>query len=150
MKGFDVLQERGFIAQCSDIEEVKRQLNEEKLTIYCGYDPTADSLTAGHFLTLMALSHLQKAGHRIIGMAIEKEVEAIDPEEPIGKLFVVFDKTKKEEMVKELGSFLSEPANLVRDIVFENNNVSILLPMDKLVEAVQSLYSHFHQDELAS
>lgn len=91
-----------------------------------------------------------KAGHRIIGMAIEKEVEAIDPEEPIGKLFVVFDKTKKEEMVKELDSFLSEPANLVRDIVFENNNVSILLPMDKLVEVVQSLYSHFHQDELAS
>lgn len=84
-----------------------------------------------------------KADHWIIGMAI-------DPGESVGRLFVVFDKAKKEEMVRELDCFLAEPANLVRDIVFENNNVSILLPKDKLVEAVQSLYSYFHQDGLAS
>jgi len=63
---FDVLQERGFIAQCSNEEEVRDNLENEKVTMYCGYDPTADSLHVGHFLTLMALSHLQEAGHRII------------------------------------------------------------------------------------
>ncbi|MEJ6951645.1 tyrosine--tRNA ligase [Natronospora cellulosivora (SeqCode)] len=63
---FDILKERGFIAQCSNEEEVREKLNKEKLTLYCGYDPTADSLHIGHFLTMMALSHLQKAGHQII------------------------------------------------------------------------------------
>lgn len=66
MNAFEVLKERGFIAQCSNLEEVEKELGSKKLTIYCGYDPTADSLTAGHFLTLMALSHLQRDGHRII------------------------------------------------------------------------------------
>ncbi len=66
MNVFEVLKERGFIAQCSNSEEVEKELNDKKLTIYCGYDPTADSLHVGHFLTLMALSHLQRAGHRII------------------------------------------------------------------------------------
>ncbi|MFW6288117.1 MAG: tyrosine--tRNA ligase, partial [bacterium] len=65
-KVFDQLKERGFIAQCSNEDEVREKLNNEKVTMYCGYDPTADSLHVGHFLTLMALSHLQNAGHRII------------------------------------------------------------------------------------
>lgn len=63
---FDVLKERGFIAQCSNEEEVRDNLENKKVTMYCGYDPTADSLHVGHFLTLMALSHLQEAGHKII------------------------------------------------------------------------------------
>lgn len=63
---FDVLQERGFIAQCSNEDEVRDNLENKKVTMYCGYDPTADSLHVGHFLTLMALSHLQEAGHKII------------------------------------------------------------------------------------
>lgn len=63
---YDILKERGFIAQCTHEEELRELMGKEKLTFYIGYDPTADSLTAGHFLTLMALSHLQKAGHRPI------------------------------------------------------------------------------------
>ncbi|MCT4612732.1 MAG: tyrosine--tRNA ligase [Clostridia bacterium] len=63
---WETLQERGFIAQCSNEEEVRNWLNNEKITMYCGYDPTADSLHVGHFLTLMALSHMQKAGHKVI------------------------------------------------------------------------------------
>ncbi|MCL2356268.1 MAG: tyrosine--tRNA ligase [Defluviitaleaceae bacterium] len=63
---YDVLKERGFIAQCTHEDELRELMGKEKLSFYIGYDPTADSLTAGHFLTLMALSHLQKAGHRPI------------------------------------------------------------------------------------
>jgi tyrosyl-tRNA synthetase len=66
MNVFDILAERGFIAQTTHAEEIKAMLGKEKVTFYCGYDPTADSLTAGHFLTLMAISHMQKAGHRPI------------------------------------------------------------------------------------
>ncbi|HHU92399.1 MAG TPA: tyrosine--tRNA ligase [Halanaerobiaceae bacterium] len=63
---FDYLKERGFIAQSSNEDEVREILNNKKITLYCGYDPTADSLHIGHFITLMALRHLQKAGHRVI------------------------------------------------------------------------------------
>jgi len=63
---FDILKERGFIAQCTHEDELRELMGREKLTFYIGYDPTADSLTIGHFLTFMALSHLQKAGHRPI------------------------------------------------------------------------------------
>ncbi|MCL2578307.1 MAG: tyrosine--tRNA ligase [Defluviitaleaceae bacterium] len=63
---FDVLTERGFISQCTHEEELRELMGKEKLTFYMGYDPTADSLTVGHLLTLMAHAHLQKAGHRLI------------------------------------------------------------------------------------
>lgn len=63
---FDVLQERGFIAQITHEEEVKKLLNEKKVTFYIGFDPTADSLHVGHFLQLMVMAHMQQAGHRPI------------------------------------------------------------------------------------
>ena len=65
---YDILKERGFIEQATNEEEVRKLLGEEKVTFYIGFDPTADSLTAGHFLTVMAMSHLQKAGHRPIAL----------------------------------------------------------------------------------
>jgi len=63
---FDILMERGFIAQCTHEDELRELMGKEPVTFYMGYDPTADSLTAGHFLTLMALAHLQRAGHKPI------------------------------------------------------------------------------------
>lgn len=65
---YDILKERGFIEQCTDEEEVKRLLGNESVTFYIGFDATADSLTAGHFLTIMAMMHMQKAGHRPIAL----------------------------------------------------------------------------------
>jgi len=61
---FDVLKERGYIAQCTNEDEVRAMFENEKVTFYIGFDPTADSLHVGHFLGLMVMSHLQKAGHR--------------------------------------------------------------------------------------
>lgn len=66
MSVFDVLQERGFIKQLSHEEEIKELLEKEKVTFYIGFDPTADSLHVGHFIALMLMSHMQKAGHRPI------------------------------------------------------------------------------------
>ena len=63
---FDTLTERGFIAQCTDEAEVRKLLGEKKITFYIGFDPTADSLHAGHFIALMAMAHMQRAGHRPI------------------------------------------------------------------------------------
>lgn len=60
---YDILEERGFIAQCTHPEELRELLGKEKVKFYIGFDATADSLTAGHFLTMMAMMHMQKAGH---------------------------------------------------------------------------------------
>lgn len=62
---YDMLEARGYVAQVSH-EELKDKLNHENITFYLGIDMTGDSLTAGHFQTLMALKHLQDAGHKLI------------------------------------------------------------------------------------
>lgn len=66
MSIYDILTERGFIKQVSHEEEIKELLAKEKITFYIGFDPTADSLHVGHFVGLMVMSHMQKAGHRPI------------------------------------------------------------------------------------
>ena len=63
---WDELKERGYIAQCTNEEEVRKLFSAEKITFYIGFDPTADSLHVGHFLALMAMARLQRAGHRPI------------------------------------------------------------------------------------
>lgn len=65
---FDTLRERGFIAQCTDENEVRKMLGEKSVTFYIGFDPTADSLHAGHFIALMVMAHMQRAGHRPIAL----------------------------------------------------------------------------------
>lgn len=68
MNVFDVLQERGFLQQTTHEKEIRELLEKEKVTFYIGFDPTADSLHVGHFVTVMAMSHMQQAGHRPIAL----------------------------------------------------------------------------------
>ncbi len=64
----DTLRERGFIKQTVYEEELYEFLGKESVPFYIGFDPTADSLHVGHFLALMAMSHMQKAGHKPIAL----------------------------------------------------------------------------------
>lgn len=67
MTVFEELKRRGLIAQSTNEEKIKEKLESgEQITFYIGFDATADSLHVGHFLQLMVMSHLQKAGHRPI------------------------------------------------------------------------------------
>lgn len=68
MNVYDTLLERGFIQQMTHEEEIKKLLETEKVTFYIGFDPTADSLHIGHFLTVMAMAHMQRAGHKPIAL----------------------------------------------------------------------------------
>lgn len=65
---YDILKERGFIAQLTHEEEIKKLLENEKVTFYIGFDPTADSLHVGHFLQMMVMAHMQRAGHKPIAL----------------------------------------------------------------------------------
>lgn len=62
----DILQERGFIEQMTDEAELKQLLSKESVPFYIGFDPTADSLHVGHFVSMMVASHMQRAGHKPI------------------------------------------------------------------------------------
>lgn len=59
----DILQQRNYIEQMTHPEQMKELFSKEKIPFYIGFDPTADSLHVGHFVSLMVASHMQKCGH---------------------------------------------------------------------------------------
>lgn len=63
MKIYDELKQRDLIAQVTNEEKVRELLNNQKTTFYIGFEPTANSLHVGHFVQLLIMSRLQKAGH---------------------------------------------------------------------------------------
>ena len=63
----DILKERGFLAQMTFEDELYEQL-KTPTTFYVGFDPTADSLHIGHYIPIMAMAHMQKAGHKPIAL----------------------------------------------------------------------------------
>jgi tyrosyl-tRNA synthetase len=65
---FDELKERGFIAQVSDEDAVRKMLGEKTVTFYVGFDSTAASLHAGSLVPIMAMMHLRRAGHRALAL----------------------------------------------------------------------------------
>ncbi|MDD3224195.1 MAG: tyrosine--tRNA ligase [Clostridium sp.] len=62
----DILEERGYLKQFTHEKEIRELLGKEKVTFYIGFDPTGDSLHVGHFIALMIMAHMQRAGHRPI------------------------------------------------------------------------------------
>lgn len=65
---FEELKARGLIAQMTDEEKIKELLDNQKTTFYIGFDPTADSLHVGHFVQIMVMAHMQRAGHTPIAL----------------------------------------------------------------------------------
>ncbi|MDD5824137.1 MAG: tyrosine--tRNA ligase [Firmicutes bacterium] len=65
---YDVLEERGFIAQCTDPEAVRKLLGEEKIKFYIGFDPTADCLHVGHMIQVIVFLYMLKYGHTPVAL----------------------------------------------------------------------------------
>src|SRR5512146_2643184 len=68
MNILDELQWRGLIADCTDTAELTKKISSP-ITLYCGFDPTADSLHVGHLVPLLALRRFQNSGHHPIAVA---------------------------------------------------------------------------------
>lgn len=64
----DTLYERGFIKQTVYEDDLRKLLDTESVPFYVGFDPTADSLHIGHYIPIMAMAHMQKAGHKPIAL----------------------------------------------------------------------------------
>ena len=65
---FDVLSQRGLVENTTDVSAIRELLDRPPVTFYVGFDPTADSLHVGHLLPIIAMAHLQRAGHRPIAI----------------------------------------------------------------------------------
>ena len=63
---YETLKDRNLLYQTTNEELLKKLLNEEKITVYCGTDPSMDSLHIGHCIPCTIMRRFQQAGHRVI------------------------------------------------------------------------------------
>ena len=92
----DDLKFRGLINQVSDLDGLRKEMNKGMISLYCGFDPTADSLHIGHLLPILTLKRLQEAGHQPIALvgggtgligdpSGKKEERMLNPQETVEK-----------------------------------------------------------------
>ena len=143
---YDVLMERGFIEQCTHPEEVRELLGKEKVTFYTGFDATADSLTAGHFLTIMAMMHMQRAGHRPIALLGGGTTMIGDPS---GKSDMrnMMTKEKIDYNAKRFHEQLSRFIDFDNDKAIIANNADWLLDLN-YVEFLREIGVHFSVNKM--
>lgn len=143
---FETLKERGFIQQCSNEERVANLLAEKQVTYYVGFDATAISLHAGSLVPIMAMAHLQRAGHTPIAIIGGGTTMIGDPT----------DKTEMRPMISpeqidENGAGILE--QLQRYLNLDNsagrflNNAEWLLSLN-YIEFLRDIGKHFRVNEM--
>jgi tyrosyl-tRNA synthetase len=135
------LKERGFVSQCSDEEGLAKLLDGERVTFYIGFDPTGDSLHVGHLQQLMAMAHLQRAGHRPIALVGGGTARIGDPsgKSEMRKILPVETITANGEVFRrQMSRFLdfSEDRALLLD------NAEWLAPLN-YIEFLRDIGRHF-------
>lgn len=137
---YDVLLERGFIKQVTH-EGLPELLNNKSVTFYIGFDPTADSLHVGHYVQLMAMAHMQRAGHRPIALIGGGTTMIGDPsgKADLRKMLSVEDINQNAAIFKEqIGKFLDFSEGKALMV----NNADWLLPLN-YVEFLRDIGVHF-------
>lgn len=143
----DTLRERGFIKQTVYEDDLYKLLGEKRVTFYTGFDPTADSLHVGHFMQLIAMKHMQAAGHRPI-ILIGGGTAMIG--DPTGKTDMRKMMTREiidyhvECFKKQMSKFISFEGENAAVIV---NNADWLLKLNYL-EFIRDIGTHFSVNEM--
>jgi tyrosyl-tRNA synthetase len=137
---YDVLTERGFIKQVTH-EGLSELLGRESVTFYIGFDPTADSLHVGHYVQLMAMAHMQQAGHRPIALIGGGTAMVGDPSGKTDMRKMMSEKTIQDNadaFKRQIGKFLDfGPGKAVMV-----NNADWLLKLN-YVEFLRDIGAHF-------
>ncbi|MDR2610434.1 MAG: tyrosine--tRNA ligase [Clostridiales Family XIII bacterium] len=138
---FDVLKERGFIAQTTHEDEIRDLLANEKVKFYIGFDPTADSLHVGHFMQIIIMMYMQKFGHTPIVLIGGGTGMVGDPSGRTDMRKLMTTETVAEncrQFEKTFGRFLdfSEGGALI------DNNAYWLLDL-KYVDFIRDIGRHF-------
>ena len=119
MNAFTTLSRRGLVKQTTDAEGLSRLLDQGPVAFYLGIDPTGPSLHAGHLVGLLAMAHLQRAGHRpvlLIGGATARVGDPSDKDEMRPLLPLETVARNAELMQRQVGRFI----DLERTIVVDN------------------------------
>jgi tyrosyl-tRNA synthetase len=138
---FDELKERGFIAQVSDENAVRKMLGEGTVTFYVGFDSTAASLHAGSLVPIMAMMHLRRAGHRAIALVGGGTTMVGDPS---GR--TEMRRILEERLIRSYGESIL--AQLDRYLHFDGtnaitaNNADWLLPLN-YIRFLREIGRHF-------
>jgi len=138
---YDTLQERGFIYQCTDEAALRELLGREKITYYIGFDPTSDSLHAGSLVPIMAMVHMQAAGHRPIIIMGAGTAMVGDPSgKPEMRQLFTLEKIRQntEGMKAQFARYISFDEG--RGLML--NNADWLLPLN-YVEFLRDIGRHF-------
>lgn len=143
---YDILSERGFIEQTTHEQEIRELLGKESVTFYIGFDATADSLTAGHFLTIMAMMHMQQAGHRPIALLGGGTTMIGDPSGKSDMRSMMTRETinhNAECFYKQLSKFI----DFDEDRAIISNNADWLLDLN-YVEFLREIGVHFSVNKM--
>ena len=120
MNVLDVLKNRGFLKQTVFGDELYKLLDEKKISFYVGFDPTADSLHIGHYIPVMAMAHMQKAGHRPIFLIGGGTAMVGDPSGRTDMRSML----TKEQIAANVENFKKQASKFVS---FEGENAAIIV-----------------------
>lgn len=143
----DTLRERGFIKQTIYEEDLYELLGKESVPFYIGFDPTANSLHVGHFVALMAMSHMQKAGHKPIVLLGGGTAKVGDPSGRTDMRSMMTNDVIRQNVEcfrKQMSKFFS----------FEGENAAIMADnsdwLDKLnyIEFIRDIGCHFSVNKM--
>ncbi len=145
---YDTLVDRGYIKQLTHEVEMKKILQEEKVTFYIGFDPTADSLHVGHFIAMMFMAHMQRAGHRPIALVGGGTAMIGDPS---GKTDMrkMLSKEEIDYNISCIKSQLSKLIDFSDDKAILDNNANWLLNLN-YVEFIRDIGVHFSVNRMLS
>jgi len=138
---YDLLRERGYIKQLTHEDEMKKILEKDKITFYIGFDPTGDSLHIGHFIAMMFMAHMQRAGHRPIALVGGGTAMIGDPS---GKTDMRKMLTKEEidHNITCIKSQLSKLIDFSDGKAILENNANWLLDLN-YVDFIRDIGAHF-------
>ena len=155
---FEALNERGFIKQVTNAEQVARLLAEKQVTYYVGFDPTAPSLHVGSLVPIMAMAHLQRAGHKpiaIIGGGTTMIGDPTDKTETRPMLSEEQISTNGKGILTQLQRYLnldneiadSENSQIAPKVGRFLNNADWLLSVN-YIEFLRDIGKHFRVNEM--
>ncbi|MBU3154299.1 tyrosine--tRNA ligase [Clostridium estertheticum] len=138
---YDTLLERGYLKQLTHEDEIKKILGKEKVTFYIGFDPTADSLHVGHFIAMMFMAHMQRAGHRPIALVGGGTAMIGDPS---GKTDMrkMLSKEEIDHNISCIKTQLSRLIDFKDDKAILENNANWLLNLN-YVDFIRDIGVHF-------
>ena len=143
---FETLKERGFIQQCTNAHEMARLLSKKKISYYVGFDATADSFHVGSLVPIMAMVHLQQAGHTPIAIIGGGTTMIGDPS---GK--TTMRQLLLRETIETNGHKLLSQLKRYLDFSEERgifmNNADWLMPLN-YIEFLRDIGRHFRVNEM--